>query len=174
MKKSIITSAMALALVASGGSVAMAGEQGVQGLCEGGYVNVASNTGVGFQQATGLNSSITGNRGVTLAISTSTTFTVTGTVSANTDISVGAALAAVKVNTGVSVAASKAGTTSASGAWVVPDTMNVGRLQIGAMKYRGSVTRYRESASCARTKVGTSVSYNVPKNEWHFMTSKVS
>lgn len=145
------------------------------GLCEGGVTffkaNNAANT---FTQATGNNSSVTGSSGITLTISRSTSFGVTGTFSSTTGVTVQAGIAAVKEDLGWSLALNKTGTSSSSGAWKVPSSYKIGRLTIGALKHRGTLTQFVENRSCKDVATGKSASYNMPENGWSFQHSKVS
>jgi len=143
-------------------------------LCSGGRVFYrASHTGTAFAQASGANSAVTGGPGVTLTISRSTTFTVGGSITSTGGISASAVIATVKADVGVTVQASRSGTTTNSGAWRVPGNYTIGRLAIGSLKYSGRVTKYLENSGCQQLSQGT-VSYNAPRNEWHFQTSRVS
>lgn len=134
----------------------------------------ATNTGVAFQQAGGDYSSVTGGPGVHLSISTTRTFTVSGTITSTAEVSADAVIASVKSGVGVSIGKSQSGTTTNSGLWVVPSNYKIGRLAIGSMKYRGTVTKYLENSNCVAVKLGSSASYNAPKREWHFQTTRVS
>lgn len=175
MRRIIASTALAAMLLVGGANAASATDVTPQGLCPGGReVYKASNSAVAFTQASGGNSSVTGGPGVTLSISTSTTFTVSGSIGTNVDITASAAILAIKQGYSVTVQASRSGTTTNSGSWTVPASYNVGRLQIGAMKYAGTVTKYLENTSCVLVKKGSTVTYNAPKNEWHFESSRVS
>ena len=176
MTKILATGATVIAVALGGGVAANAAPSSVKSsLCSGStIVYKNSTTGSAFTQASGVNSSVTGGGGVTLQISTSTTFTVSGSITATADVSASVAIATVKQGYGVTIGASKSGTTSTSGSWKVPSTYKVGRLQIGAMKYTGSVTKYVENKACVLAQVGKAATYNAPKQEWHFQTSKVS
>ena len=110
---------------------------------------------------------------MTLGISTSTSFTVSGSITATTGISVSNVVASVKADVGVTIGSSKTGATTNSGSWTVPATWNVGRLVIGAAKYSGSTRRYIENSTCVLV-FQNSTSYNAPQQEWHFQTSRVS
>lgn len=133
-----------------------------------------SNDSITFKQASGNNSSVTGGPGVTLTISKSTSFTVGGSITKSADVGVDLVIASIKSSLGVTVQASRTGTSSTSGAWKVPSSYKVGRLAIGANKYKGTVTKYLENKGCVNVKLGSSAKYNAPKKEWHFKTSKVS
>jgi hypothetical protein len=133
----------------------------------------ATHTGTSFAQASGANSAVTGGPGVTLTISRSTTFTVGGSITTTGGISASAVVATVKADIGVTVQSSRSGTTTNSGAWRVPGNYRVGRLAIGSLKYSGRVTKYLENRACQQLGLAT-VSYNAPRDEWHFQTSRVS
>lgn len=183
MKRIFASASLVVALFLAFGSPASAdsgtstggSEVSPASLCSGSYTFFkTNNTGIQFTQASQPNSSVTGGPGVTLSISTSTTFTVSGTVSASAEVSTSAIFASVSATMGVSITNSKSGTTTNSGSWTVPSNWNIGRLAIGAMKYKGTVTKYLENKDCVDVQVGSSASYNAPQNEWHFQTSKVS
>lgn len=144
-------------------------------LCSGGRtVYRASNSSITFTQAKGTNSSITGGPGITLTISRATTFTVGGSIGASADVSASAEIVTVKQAFNVTLTASKSGTSTSSGSWKVPANYKVGRLAIGAFKYKGTVTRYLENKNCALVKYGAAAQYNAPANEWSFQRSKVA
>lgn len=194
MKKSLGTVAVTALLVLAGGTSAMAAEgptagaqnaptttngtdstDGTDSLCSGSRVVYKSSSSAGsFTQASGANSSVTGGPGVTLAISTSTTFTVSGSITATTGVTVSNVVASVKADVGVTIGASKSGTTTNSGSWTVPSSYGSGRLAIGSMKYSGTTTKYIENSSCTLVKQGSSATFNAPQQEWHFQTSRVS
>ncbi len=110
---------------------------------------------------------------MTLGISTSTTFTVSGSITATTGVTVSAAVASVKADVGVTIGTSQSGQTSNSGTWKVPASYKVGRLEIGSNKYKGTVTRYLENKNCTLVQQGSAAIFNAPHKEWHFKTSKV-
>lgn len=175
--KRMLTTALCASLLLVGFSpgVASAAPPLPTGVCSGGKVTYkATYSPEKFTQAIGKNSSVTGGPGVTLGISTSTSFTVGGSITTTTDVSVDAVLATVKVGVGVAVTESKSGTTSTSGSWKVPKSYKVGRLAIGSMKYKGTVARYVENRNCVRVMTGSSARYDIPVDEWHFQRSKVS
>lgn len=176
MKKSFISAALiaSVALVACVGGPAHATESSIDGLCSGSrIVYKATKSGSAFARASGKNSSVTGGPGVTLTISTSTTYTVGGSLTTTTGITAGSVVASVKADIGVTVQASRSGTTSASGAWKVPSSYKQGRLELGSIKYSGRVTKYLENRNCQLVQQATT-SFNAPRNEWHFQTSKVA
>ncbi len=143
--------------------------------CEGGVTFYrANNATTTFTPATGKDSSVTGNSGVTLTISRSTSFAVTGTFSSTTGVTLQAGVAAVKQDYGWSVAVNKTGTSSSSGAWKVPSSYKIGRLSIGALKHRGTIQQYVQNRACKNVATGKSASYNMPENGWSFQHSKVS
>jgi len=143
--------------------------------CEGGVTFYkATNNSTTFTQASGRDSSVTGSNGITLTISRSTTFGVTGTFSATTSVSVNAGVAAVKQDYGWSVAVNKSGTSSSSGAWKVPNSYKIGRLTIGALKHRGAVQQFVQNRACKNVATGSAATYNMPENGWSFQHSKVS
>lgn len=177
MKRILATAAIAAFFVMAGSTAAMAADAGdisPNSLCSGSRTVFQSRVSSSpFVQASGYNSSVTGGPGVTLVISTSTTFTVSGSITATTGISVSNVVASVKADVGVTIGQSKSGTTSNSGSWTVPSTYKIGRLAIGAIKYSGTTTRYLENSSCTLV-YQNSTPFNAPQNEWHFQTSKVS
>ncbi len=139
------------------------------GLCEGGVVSrKATETLTNFTIATGRDSTVSGDSGVTLTISRSTTFGVTGTISSTTSVSASDVITTVKEDVGVSVAATKSGTSSTSGAWKVPSAWKRGQLQIGAIKHKGSVQKYVENKACKKVASGTAATYNIPETGWYF------
>lgn len=166
---------LAVALLGLGATDASAAGASPDSLCSGDlYVNRATNASITFTQASGPNSSVTGGPGVTLGISTSTTFTVGGSITASAEVDASAVVAAVKVSTGVTITTSKSGTTAVSGSWTVPSNWQLGRLAIGSNKYQGTVTRYHERKDCSLARVGSSALYNAPANEWTFNTTRVA
>jgi hypothetical protein len=174
-KRLITALFVAIATVGVTAGTASAAEISPYGLCSGSnyvYKTVVT-SGPTFTQATQPNSSVTGGPGVTLSISTSTNFTVTGTVSTSATATAGVILAQASVTAGVSLAVSKSGTTTNSGAWTVPSNYQVGRLAIGSYKYSGTVTQYLENSSCTLIQQGSPLSFNVPRNEWSFMPSRL-
>lgn len=140
------------------------------------YVTTASANG--FQRASGANASVTGSAGVTLSISTTTTFTVGGSVTGTVDVGVSAAWKLISAKLGGAVAvgvnASFAGASTSTGAWTVPSTYKTGRLEIGAIKYVGRVQKVKYNTGCGIVNVGTAATFNVPKDEWHFRHTKVA
>ncbi|GAB3142616.1 hypothetical protein [Marisediminicola antarctica] len=177
MKKTLATAIIATLMVLGGTTSAMAADPGnasPQGLCSGSRIVFKSTTTGGpFVQASQPNSSVSGGPGVTLGISTSTSFTVSGSITATTGITVSNVVASVKADVGVTIGASKTGTTTNSGSWTVPATWNVGRLAIGTAKYSGTTKRYLENSACTLV-LQNSTSYNAPQQEWRFQTSRVS
>lgn len=174
MKKTLATAIVAALVVLGGPTSAMAADPSPQGLCSGSrIVFKSSTTSSPFVQASQANSSVTGGPGVTLGISTSTSFTVSGSITATTGITVSNVVASVKADIGVTVGTQKTGTTTNNGAWTVPSTWNVGRLAIGSFKYSGTTRRYLENSACTLV-LQNSTSFNAPKQEWHFQTSRVS
>lgn len=183
MKKSIAVGVVAAAIVFGGGTTAFAAAPAsVVGTalaspdsqCSGSLTVYRSSASTAFTQASGPNSSVVGSTGVTIGISTSTTFTVGGSITASSTVSASAAIASVSATYGATITATKSGTTTSSGSWMVPASYQIGRLSIGAFKYRGLTTRYLENSACVLVKLGTSASFNAPRNEWAFITSKVS
>jgi hypothetical protein len=146
----------------------------VRSLCSGSrVVYKATKSGAVFSQASGANSAVTGGPGVTLGISKTRTFTVGGSITTTSGISASAVVASVKADVGVTIQASRSGTTTNSGSWRFPSNYKIGRLAIGSIKYSGRVTKYLENKNCVLVNLGAA-SYNAPKNEWHFSTSRVS
>src|SRR5690606_16475405 len=134
---------MTAALISFAPTAAHAGE------CEGGrHVYKVSHESKRFTQAKGANSSVTGSGGVTLKISKSTSFTVGGSISDTREVSVGRVIASVKRKLNVTIQAKRKGKSSVSGAWTVPANWEIGRLAIGSIKYKGTVTRYVENRAC--------------------------
>jgi hypothetical protein len=134
----------------------------------------ASNSSITFTQASGSNSSVTGGPGITLTISRATTFTVGGSLGASIDVSGSIEVVTIKQAYNVTLTASKSGTSTSTGSWTVPSTYKVGRLAIGAFKYKGTVTKYVENKNCVLVKFGTAAQYNAPANEWSFQRSRVA
>lgn len=185
MKKILATGLVVAALMLGGGTSAFAdtatnptaqsSTPSPQSLCSGSLIVYHSSTGAGaFSQASGPNSAVTGSAGVTLAISTSTSYTVSGSITATAGVSVSNVVATVKADVGVTIGQSKTGTTTNSGSWTVPSSYNIGRLAIGALKYSGSVTKYLENSNCVLIQQGSPATFNAPRNEWSFQASKVS
>lgn len=180
MAASVALAAGLVTLGATGASAASGDGSSPNGItplsvCSGDYYyNKATIGSMTFTQASGPNSSVSGGPGVTLRISTSTTYTVSGTISASAEVDASAVIAAVKVAAGVAITQSRSTTTSVDGAFTVPGNWVLGRLAIGAEKYRGIVTKYHELRSCAVSQVGTSASFDAPANEWTFMPTRVA
>jgi hypothetical protein len=145
------------------------------GLCSGSRVVYrTANSSITFTRASQSNASVTGNGGVTIGISTSTTFTVSGSITTTADVTLSAVVGSVKSSMGVTIGASRSGTTSNSGSWTVPTSWQIGRLEIGSNKYAGTTTKYLENSNCVLVKMGTAATYNAPAQEWHFKTSRVA
>ena len=181
MNKIAIAAALGFALALSGAVGANAAPQpsvstfvSPNSQCSGSrtYYTVKS-TGSTFQQAAGANSAVTGSTGVRLSISTSTTFEVSGSVTSSSSITVSAGVAAIQAQVGVTVGVKKSGTTSTGGSWTVPANYKIGKLQIGALKYQGTISKYLENSACVSV-LQASTAYNAPAQNWHFQTSKVS
>ncbi len=137
------------------------------------YVN--RSYGYVFTRASGSRSAVSGDPGVTLTISTSTAFTVTGTIGSNTQISVSMVILTVQQSLNVSITAGFTRTTTNSGAWTVPASYtNGGMLEIGARKYSGTVSKYRAKVSdCTNGAFISSVNYNAPQDGWYFKTTRL-
>jgi len=106
--------------------------------------------------------------------STSVTFAVGGSITASSTVSASAAIASVSATYGATITATKSGTATTSVSWRVPASYQLGRLSIGAFKYSGLTTRYLENSACTLVKQGSSATYIDPRNEWAFITQKVS
>jgi hypothetical protein len=134
------------------------------------YNYVDTSTGYTFTRASGNNASVSGDAGVTLTISTSTTFTVGGTIASNSQVSASIVIMTVSQALNISLTASISRTSTNSGAWTVPASYtNGGRLEIGARKYNGVVTKYRAKPSdCSNGTYISSASYNAPDDGWYF------
>lgn len=169
------SAAVALALFSGTAAMAAPVQSSVQTQCpQGGTEYEATNDSSAFTQASGSNSSVSGGPNVKLSISTSTTYTVTGTLGATTTITASAVIGSVSQAFNVSIAESKSGTTSVGGAWTVPADYQIGRLAIGSLKHSGTVTRYTVNPNCSLT-YHSSTSYNAPpSNEWTFTHTRVS
>ncbi|MCA1306954.1 hypothetical protein LC082_08585 [Microbacterium esteraromaticum] len=188
-KKSLLISALAIALFFSGSSIAHAeteptpppstqDESVSPSACSPGRVTYFTTiTSSGFKQASGAGSSVTGGPGVTLSISRSTTFSVTGTISGTADVSAGAARGPIEARVGGSIGGSVSGTFSGtsttSGSWTVPRSYKIGRLAIGAVKYKGKVQKVKMVQACNLVNVGSPASFDVPRAEWSFRHTKV-
>ena len=144
-------------------------------LCEGGVTSrKAREISTTFNVATGANSVVSGDRGVTLSISRTTVFSVAGTVSATASVSVSDVLTTVKKDVGVAVTVTKSGTSSSTGSWTVPKEMKRGQLQIGSVKHKGSVQAYVQNRNCKNVATGTAAAYNIPETGWNFHHVKLS
>jgi hypothetical protein len=133
------------------------------------YVDI--DNGRTFTRASGPNSAVSGDPGVTLTISRTTTFTVGGSLGATMAISASAIVATVQQSINVTLTASISGTSTSSGAWTVPDSYtNGGQLQIGAMKHTGTIQKYHtKPADCSNGSLAATTSYNAPENSgWYF------
>jgi hypothetical protein len=182
MKKAIGAMALAVLIVAGSGSAASAapgkaaddGQVRPNAECSGSNI-VYKTTGVSsvFTQAAGSLSSVTGGPGVTLEISTSETFEVSGSISATTSVSLSSVVASVQQDVGVTIGVSKSGTTTNAGSWTVPSDYVLGRLALGAVKYSGTTTQYLENSGCNLIKQGESAAFDAPSQEWSFQTSRV-
>jgi len=178
MKNSVKAATVALVAIFAlglGVAPASASEAGPLSLCSGSnQKNTANNKSITFTRASGANSSVTGGPGVTLTISKSTTFSVSGSITGSSSVSASVVVATVQAQVGATIGASYSGTSSSSGAWTVPSTYQIGRLEIGSNKYAGTVTHYVENSNCVWVQSGTSAAYDAPAKEWHFKTSKVA
>lgn len=122
-----------------------------------------------FTQASGSNSRVSGDPGVTLSISTSTAFTETGSIGTATGITTSDVITTVKTDVNVTISKGYTKTSSNSGSWTVPASYtNGGALAIGTRKHRGSVQKWQVNAFCAPSKIMSSVSYNAPETGWYF------
>jgi hypothetical protein len=178
LKKSSLLLATVTALTAFGATAipALAEEVTPQAACGPNDFNyVDTSTGYTFTRASGNNASVSGDAGVTLSISTSTTFTVSGTIGSSTGLSASIVILTVKQDLNISITASISRTSTNSGSWTVPNSYtNGGRLEIGARKYKGVVTKYRaKPADCSNGAYISSASYNAPDNSWHFQHTKL-
>jgi hypothetical protein len=139
------------------------------------YNYVDTSTGYTFTRASGTNASVSGDAGVTLTISTSTTFTVSGTIASNTQLSASVVIITVNQAFNISITTGISRTSTNSGAWTVPASYtNGGRLEIGARKYKGVVTMYQAKPSdCSNGAYISSASYDAPDDGWYFQHSKL-
>ena len=181
MKKFVLTTVLATALVIAGGTSASAitpsdalTPASTQSECSGSRtVYQSTKDGGVFTQAAQSNSSVSGQGGITIGISTSTTFTVGGSFTTTAGVSASTIVATVKADFAVTVQASRSSTTSNSGSWTVPESWGSGRLAIGTMKYRGTVTKYLENRNCQLVQQDQG-SYNAPQAEWFFTKARTS
>jgi hypothetical protein len=181
MKKIFAVAAVAAALFTGSVAPAYAAEPvsaavpaSTQSLCPGNYVHyTVASSGYNFQQATGSMSYVSGDTGVTLSISTSTSFTVSGSLTTTGSITASSVVASVQASVGVTVTQTKSGTTTNSGAWTVPSNYLKGALAIGSLKYHGTVYKYLENSACVDILQATTA-YNAPQNSWHFATFKIA
>ena len=128
-----------------------------------------------FTVASGDNAVVSGDAGVTLAISRSTTFSVGGSISNTSSISASLVVATVSDALGVTITSSYSGTSSSSGSWTVPDDYtNGGRLEIGALKHSGEVQQYQANPDdCSNGDLVSSAAYDAPETGWFFKHVKI-
>ena len=86
----------------------------------GDYNYVNTSYGYVFTRASGTQSAVSGDPGVTISISTSTSFTVSGTLGGNTQISASIVVLTVQQSMSISITAGFTRTTTNSGAFQVP------------------------------------------------------
>lgn len=141
------------------------------GVCSGGWVYTTTKTsGPTFQQAAG--ASVSGDGGITLSLSRSKTYTVTGTISGSTSAEAGVIFAKASATVGASVALSHSSTITSGGTWTVPSNWAGGRLTAGSMKYGGGWKKFQELPNCSLV-LNKSGTWNGPKLEWHFKTERL-
>lgn len=120
-------------------------------------------------QASGNNARVSGDPGVTLGISTTTSYSETGSISVSSGITVSDVITTVKTDVGVTISQGYSMTTSSSGSWTVPASYtNGGALAIGARKHKGSVQKWQANVNCAPTTLLSSSSYKAPEVGWYF------
>jgi hypothetical protein len=147
-----------------------------QGVCGAGDYNYeAVADSYTFTRASGNNSVVTGDPGVTLSISKTTTFTVGGTLGGTSSISASVVVATIQQQLNYSITASLSGTTTDSGTWTVPsDYTNGGRLEIGARTHSGAVQKYAaKPADCSNGRLVSATNYNAPEAGWYFKQTKL-
>lgn len=147
-----------------------------QGACSAGDFNyVAVGDQWGFTRASGSNSAVSGDPGVTLTISRSRTFTVGGTLGGTSSISASVVVFTVQQQYDYSITASFSGTSTSSGSWTVPaNYTNGGRLEIGARKHSGGVQKYAaKPRDCSNGRLVDATSYNAPEVGWYFKHVKL-
>lgn len=127
-----------------------------------------------FKQASGSRSRVSGDPGVTLRISTSRTFSVSGTISSTSSVSASVVLATVQSQLGFSISTSFSGTTENSGSWKVPKSYKRGgALAIGARVHSGAVQRWTLNVKCQPKNLVDAASYKAPQKGWYFKTYKL-
>lgn len=128
-----------------------------------------------FTKASGFNSTVSGDPGITLNISRTTTFTVGGSLGITSSISGSIIVLTAQSQLGITLTASISGTSSSSGSWTVPNNYpRGGRLTIGARKHRGTIEKFRaKPADCTNGSLIASTSYNAPEEGWHFQHVKL-
>lgn len=128
-----------------------------------------------FTRANGTRAVVSGDPGVTLTISTTTTYTVGGTLGGNTQVSASIVILTIQQQLNYSITASLSGTTANSGSWTVPNSYtNGGRLEIGGRKHSGAVQKYRaKPQDCSNGALLGAASYNAPEDGWYFKHTKL-
>lgn len=128
-----------------------------------------------FTRANGTRAVVNGDPGVTLTISTTTTYTVGGTLGGTSQISASIVILTIQQQMNYSITASLSGTTANSGAWTVPKSYtNGGRLEIGARKHSGAIQKYAaKPKDCSNGKLVGATSYNAPEDGWYFKHTKL-
>lgn len=134
------------------------------------------NKAIYFKQAKGKYSSVAGDPGVTLGISKSRTFTISGSITSTVDVQADVVFAKVGASVGVTVGGSYSGQSEISGSWTVPHTRkyrNGGVLSIGTRKYKGVIRKFEETGSC-NNKLIWKAYYNLPQQRFYFHHAPVA
>jgi hypothetical protein len=128
-----------------------------------------------FTRASGANAVVSGDPGVTLSISKTTTYTVGGTLGGTSSISGSVIVATIQQQLNYSITATMSGTTTNSGSWTVPASYtNGGQLEIGARKHSGAIQKYAaKPADCSNGRLVATTNYNAPQVGWFFKTTKL-
>ena len=128
-----------------------------------------------FTRASGFNSAVSGDPGVTLTISRTTTFTVSGSLGATSSISGSVIVLTAQQQLNVTLTATFSGQSSSSGSWTVPSSYtNGGKLEIGSRKHRGTIEKFQAKPSnCTNGTLLASTTYNAPEDGWYFQHVKL-
>lgn len=144
-----------------------------QALCDGrAYYTTKVTSGPTFKQAKQSGAAVTGGPGVTLSITRSKSFTVSGSVTGTAGFDAGAIIAKASASVGVTLGASYSSTITHGGSWKVPRTWKVGELAVGSLTYSGKWYQKRELPTC-RIYTSKSGSFKAPRKSFHFNTRRV-
>lgn len=173
---SIVASALLLSAGASAAAAAPGSSDPQKTPCQGETYYVVSAPGPAhFKKSSSPYSSVTGGPGVTIAISRSKTFTVGGSITGTVSADAGIILAKVGTSVSIQGSTSWSDNVTVGGSFTVPSTWKVGRLSIGTMGYNGT-WKYVQSrpSDCAAITLRGGSYYDIPRDEFHFPSERVS